>query len=491
MTVTRPAVVLAVLCATDFLVVLDGLIVAVALPAMQDALGIAPSALQWVINAYLLGFGGLLLLGGRLGDLYGRRRILTGGLVLFAAGALAGGLAGSTAVLIAGRAVQGAASALMAPNALALLVEHFREPAERDRALGRWSAVGSLGIPAGALLGGVITAGLGWRWVLLVNVPLALLAAAATRRVLEESRDPGAGRRLDLPGAVLVTAGTTLLILAVVRSEAGARSVLAPLTGGVLLMAAFAAVERRARAPLVPPGTLGAPGRRPALLAGAALPVGLGAVLFLGTLYLQRGLGLAPLETGLAYLALALPVIAASPAAARLSGRYGARPVAVAGLLLQAAGLLLLARAPADGSFAADVLPAFVLVGAGAPIAFVPVTAAIMGKAGEASGLVSGVFNTAQQIGNALALAVLATIVASRAAALEAGGAAPAEALAGGLHAAFLAGAVLAAAACLPALTLGPRAALRTGSSPPAPRRARRSRPDPGRTAAPSRTPPR
>jgi MFS family permease len=249
-----------------------------------------------------------------------------------------------------------------------------------------------------------------------------------------------------------------MIVLAIVRSAAGAAAVLPPLAAGLVLPAGFAAVERRARAPLVPSGTLTAPGRPPALLAGVALPAGLGALLFLGTLYLQRALGFDPLRTGLAYLALTLPVVVASPAAARLTDRWGRRAVAVLGLLVQAGGLLLLARAPAGGGFVADVLPAFLLVGAGAPLAFVPVTAAIMGGAGDASGLVSGVFNTAQQLGNALALAVLATLVATRAEALAGDGLSRTDALTGGLHAGFLAGAVLLAAACLPALRLAPRA---------------------------------
>jgi EmrB/QacA subfamily drug resistance transporter len=444
-------VLLAALCAADFLVVADGLIVAVALPAMQDALAIASSELQWVLNAYLLCFGGFLLLGGRLGDLFGRRRVLVVGLWLFALGAVVGGLAGSAWLLIAGRALQGVGAALMAPCALALLAASFPSGAQRDRALARWSAVGSLGIPAGALLGGVLTAALSWRWVLLINGPLALAAAAATLWAVPESRDERAARRLDVPGALLVTAGVGALIFGIVRSTDDGALGPGAIIAGLLLLAAFVLTERRSDAPLVPPGTLRAAGRLPAALAGAVLPIGLGAVLFLGTLYLQRVLAFDALETGLAYLALSLPVLAGSPAASRLSARTGRRRAAVLGLLLQAGGLFLLTRADASASFLIDVLPAFVLVGVGAPIAFVPVTASAMADAGRQSGLISGVFNTAQQIGNAVGLAALATLSATHADTLLGQGLTRPDALAGGYHAGFLLGAAFLVAACLPA----------------------------------------
>ncbi|HEY6745169.1 MAG TPA: MFS transporter [Mycobacteriales bacterium] len=446
---------LAVLCAADFLVVLDGLIVAVALPTMQRALGIAPASLQWVVNAYVLCFGGFLLLGGRLSDLYGRRRVLILGLVVFAAGALAAGLAWSVPVLVAGRAVQGLGAGLMAPAALALLVATFAEGAARNRALGFWSAAGSIGIPAGALLGGVLTASLGWRWVLLVNVPAALLAAVGTVWCVPESADGAAPRRLDIPGAALSVGGIALVIFSITRIErATASAVLAPLAAGVLLLVAFVIVEHRAPAPLVPLPVLRAPGLLSANLVGATLPVGLGALLFLATLYLQRVLGLGALQTGLAYLALALPVIAASPAASGLVARLGPRVVAVLGLLLQAGGLALLARVPVHGAVATDVLPGFLLVGIGAPLAFIPTTAAAMASAGTRSGLVSGVFNTAQQLGNAVALAAVATLAAARTDALLDQGTSEPSALSHGYAAGFLLAAGIAFAGAAAALRL-------------------------------------
>jgi EmrB/QacA subfamily drug resistance transporter len=449
----------AVLCAADFLVVMDGLIVAVALPSIQDTFGFATGELQWVVSAYVLCFGGFLLLGGRLGDLYGRRRILLLGLVIFAAGALLAGLAWNGPVLVVGRAVQGLGAALMAPTALALLTATFNEGPQRTRALGWWSAAGSLGIPVGALLGGVLTAALGWRWVLLINVPAAVLAAAGTWRAVPESYDRTRPRRLDAPGAVLITAGLALLIFAIVQAEYFtspdfAWRILPPLFAGVLLLSVFVAVERRAPAPLIPLRILRVPGLLAANLVGAALPVGLGALLFLATLYLQRILGFAPLHTGLAYLALAAPVVAASPVASWLVTRVGGRTVAGAGFLLQAVGLVLLARAPSSGAFLTDVLPAFVLVGSGAPLAFVPTTAAAMSALQHETGLASGVFNTFQQIGNALVLAVLATLAATWTGVLLDHGAAQDPALTGGYQAGFLLAAAITAASAAAAYKL-------------------------------------
>ena len=406
------------LCAADFLVVLDGLIVAVALPAIQDDLAISTGTLQWVVTAYLLPFGGLLLLGGRLGDLFGRRRVLLVGLTLFGIGALMAGLAWAPAALFAGRAVQGSGAAMMAPTALALLGATFSAGSSRNRALGLWSAAGSIGIPAGALLGGVLTASFGWRAVLLVSVPAAVGAAVATRWVVPESADPDAPRGLDLPGAALVTGAVTLLVFGVVNVEhiddpiqMIVRSGV-PVVAAVTLLAGLVAVERQSRNPLIPPDTFALPGLTRANVAGAALPVGLGAVLFLGTLQMQRLLGLDPLQTGLAYLVITVPIIAASPLAARLTTRLGRARVAVAGYLLQSAGLALLSRIDA-GAAVSSLATGFVLVGIGAPLAFVPVTAAALDAPEERSGLASGVFNTVQQVGNALALAVIATLTAA------------------------------------------------------------------------------
>jgi EmrB/QacA subfamily drug resistance transporter len=465
---SRLRLVLAVLCAADFLVVLDGLVVAVALPAMQQALAISVGSLQWVITTYALCFGGLLLLSGRLGDLYGRRRVLVVGLLLFAAGSLLAGLAWMPLALFGGRALQGIGAAAMTPTALSLLTVAFSDPAARARAYGVWSAVSSAGIPAGALLGGVLTATAGWRWVLLVNVPAALVAAAVTRAVVDESapaeRPPG----LDWAGAVLVTAGLAAVIAGITQAEhahtAGALlgRVLTPVVLGLMLLSAFVVVERRTSAPLVPLDQLRAPGLLSVNLVGLVLPVGLGTGLFLGTLYLQLVVGLNPLYTGLAYLALALPCIIASPLASRLTLRLGRRATATAGLLLQAAGLLLLARVTATTGNLANVLPGFVLIGLGAPTAFVPTTATAMDSPNGDTGLASGLFNTSQQLGNALALAAIATLAATW---TPHPASASASHPAAGYAAGFLLAAGITLAALIPAVRLSMATAAREPST--------------------------
>ena len=462
---SRLRLVLAVLCAADFLVVLDGLVVAVALPAMQQALAIPAGSLQWVITAYALCFGGFLLLGGRLGDLYGRRRVLVVGLLLFAAGSLLAGLAWTPLALFGGRAVQGLGAAAMTPTALALLTIAFTDPAARAQAFGVWSAVSSAGIPAGALLGGVLTATVGWRWVLLVNVPAALVAAALTRAVVDESAAAERPRRLDWIGAVLVTAGLAAIIAGITQAEhthtGGALlgRVVAPVVLGLTLLSVFVVVERQTAAPLVRLEQLRAPGLLSANLVGLVLPVGLGAGLFLGTFYLQQVVGLDPLLTGLAYLALAVPCIIASPLASRLTLRLGRGATATAGLLLQTAGLILLARVTATTGTLANVLPGLVLIGLGAPTAFVPTTATAMDSPNGDTGLASGFFNTSQQLGNALALAAIATLAATWTAHT-------ASASASHPAAGYAAGFLLAAGITLAGLIPAVRLSAATASSP-------------------------
>ena len=495
------ALALAAISTADFLVVMEGFIVAVALPSVQRDLGLDQAGLQWVFTAYALTFGGFLLLGGRLGDLYGRRRVLVCGLMCFAVGSTLAGTASTGPTLIGGRAVQGLGAAAMTPSALALLAARFPAGRARNIALAVWSAVGSIGIPAGALIGGIVTETVGWRWVLLINVPAALVAAALARAVLADSRDPAVvGRdgaaRLDVTGAVLVTTGLALLIAAVTSSEQLAATYIdatagrtlstimlrlaAPLLLAAALLVGFVVVERRldqrAAAPLVPLSALRTPGLIAADVTAAALPVGLGALLFLGTQFLQQVLGFTPWHTAMAYLTLALPTVAASPVAAALLRRLARRRVAVGGLLLQAAGLLWLcftmtvtASAPSGGltsrTFIAGVLPAFLLVGAGAPIAFVPVTGAAVDDAGPAGGVASGLFNAAQQVGNALAIALMAAATAVGSTLMssspEAGTATQA-----GLRSGLIVATALCVMAILPAHRLSRDATVRPASSP-------------------------
>lgn len=420
---TAGVLALVALAATDFLAVLDGLLVAVALPEIQQALGFSQAGLGWVVTAYVLVFAGCLLLGGRVADLYGRRRVLLAGYALFAVGGLVGGLATTPHTLVAGRALQGLGAAAMTPAGLALLTVAFPAGPARNRALGVWAAAGSVGIPAGALLGGLISSAFGWRWVLLVNAPAAVLAALLALASLPESRAEATTRRLDVPGAVTGTAGLASLILAITQLEplarghagvlgAGPASVLLPLAVGAALLASFVVIERRAPNPLLPARVFRGPGVVRANIAAVGLPVGLGAMMFIATQYLQQIRGYTPWQTGLTYLALALAVVAASPVAARLTTHLGRRRTAALGFTLQAAGLLLLTTTTTDSSIWTTVIPAFALTGAGAPIAYIPVTAAAVDDAGDDSGLASGLFNTTQQVANAVILAALATAVA-------------------------------------------------------------------------------
>jgi EmrB/QacA subfamily drug resistance transporter len=460
------ALALLALAATDFLSVLDGLLVAVALPDIQRALGFTQNGLGWVITAYVLVFAGCLLLGGRVADLYGRRRVLLIGYGFFAAGSLVAGLAATPGMLVAGRAVQGLGAAAMTPAGLSLLTVAFPDGPARNRALGIWAAAGSVGIPAGALLGGLITSSLGWRWVLLVNAPAALAAALLAAYTLPESRAQVATRRLDVPGAITGTAGLACLILAITQLEPlvhggpgvlgqGVSSILVPVTAAAALLTGFVAVERRAPHPLLPARLLTAPGVLSANAAAAGLPVGLGAMMFIATQYLQQIHGFTPWETGLTYLALALPVMAGSPLAARLVTLLGRRRTAELGFALQAGGLLLLTLTTADSSIWTTIVPAFILTGAGAPIAYIPITAAAIDDVGDDSGLASGLFNTTQQVANAVALAGIATAVALGSTIDTVPAATPAGApTITGLHAGFLAAAVMLAAAAAAALRL-------------------------------------
>jgi EmrB/QacA subfamily drug resistance transporter len=421
----RQRVALAVLCAADVLVMIDGMVVAVALPAIRRDLGFSAAGLQWVVTAYTLALGSFLLVGGRAADLYGRRRTLVAGLLVFSAGSLAAGLAPEAAALLAARAVQGVGAALAVPAALALVAATFREGAERDRAIGLMAVMIDVGMVAGLVLGGVVTALLGWPWVFYLVVGPGLAAAALVPRALEESRDESAPRRLDVPGAALVAGGCGLLVLAVVQTEHHgllALAALGPLAGSAALLAAFVAVERRVAAPIVRLGILRVRSLATANLAVVANAGGFGGMTFLSTLYLQGERGLTALETGLAFLPLAASAGLGGLAAARLVARFGARRVATASLLVTTAGFAVLSL----GGVVA-VLAGFAVTGFAFASAFVPLAACGLAGAREGEkGLASGLFQTSTHLGGAIVLAVLAAIAA-----------------AGGFAPAYLAGAVL------------------------------------------------
>jgi MFS family permease len=397
---------LALLCVAQFVVVLDVTIVAIALPAIGADLGISTTALQWVISVYTLTFGGLLMLAGRAADLYGRRRAFRAGLTLFAIASLACALAPSAPALVAARAAQGAGAALVAPAALALLVATEPEGAARTRALAVWTAAAAGGGASGWVLGGAITGGLGWEWVFAVNVPVGLAGAVLASRLLPESREPGAAR-LDVPGALALTAGVGGVLFGLSRGEAdglAAVTTLGPFAAGLALLAVFAAIQRRAPAPLVPPAAMRAPGLRRAVFAALALTGATTPAMFLCVLRVQRDSGLAPAEAGLLFAPLNLAVIAGSFAGPRVTRRIGEPPAMAGGLLVVAAGAALLAAggAPETGG----LLAAFALMGGGLGVASVASTAAGT-RGAERPGLASGLLNTAAQLGSALGLALL------------------------------------------------------------------------------------
>jgi EmrB/QacA subfamily drug resistance transporter len=440
---------LVLLCSAQFMVVLDASIVNVALPTIGKALSFSQENLSWVVNAYVLTFGGFLLLGGRLADLLGRRRMFMAGLVLFALASLAGGFAGSEGALISARAVQGLGGALLSPAALSIITTTFRDGAERNRALGVWGAVAGSGGAAGVLLGGVLTEYAGWEWVLWVNVPIGIAAAAITPSLVRETRSESATRSFDVAGAVSVTAGLSTLVYALVDAEDagwGSGQTLGLLALAAFLIAAFVAIERRSRAPLVPFSIFRLRTLTGANVVGLLTGASLFAMFFFISLYMQQVLGYSAIRAGLSYLPLALTIILSAGFASQLVTKVGFKPVLAAGMLLVSAGLVWFGQVSAGGGFATDILGPSLLAAAGLGLAFVPQTiAAVSGVADHEAGLASGLINTSQQVGGALGLAVLATVANSRTDNLLAsGGAGRAEALSKGFQAAFLAGAAIA-----------------------------------------------
>jgi EmrB/QacA subfamily drug resistance transporter len=445
----RRWIALILLCAAQFVVVLDASIVNVALPSIGRALHFSEQHLQWVVNAYVLVFGGFLLLGGRMADLLGRRRVFMGGLVLFALASLAGGLATSEGFLIAARAVQGLGAAILSPAALSIVTTTFAEGSERNRALGIWGAVAGSGGAAGVLLGGVLTDSLGWEWVFFVNTPIALLAAFLTPRLIDESREEERVRNFDAAGAVTVTAGLSMFVYAMVDAPNagwGSTQTIALIALSVALLIAFVVIETRSRAPLVPFRILRLPNITGANVTGLLIGASLFSMFFFVSLYMQQVLHYSPLKSGFSYLPLALTIIVSAGVASQLVSKFGFKPILVGGLGLIAIGLLLFSRVPVDGTFAADVLPASLVAAAGLGFSFVPVTiAAVTGMRDEDAGLASGLINTSQQIGGALGLAILSTISISRTddVMAQAHGARDSlpRALTEGFHSAFTAGA--------------------------------------------------
>ena len=441
-----------VLCAGVLMIVLDVTVVNVALPSIQDDLGFSDEGLAWVVNAYLITFGGFLLLGGRLGDLFGHQRLFLFGIALFTAASAACGLATSEELLVGARAVQGLGAAVVSAVALSLMMTLFTEPAERAKAMGIFGFVASGGGSIGVLLGGVLTDVLNWHWIFLVNVPVGIVVVVLTVILIPAARVPVAAQRLDIAGAVTVTASLMLAVFAIVNGNGVGwmtGRTLGLLAAAGALLAVFVAIEARVTSPLVPLRLFRLRNIAVSNVVGVLWAGAMFAWFFLSALYLQLVLGYSPLEVGLAFLPGNLVMGALSIGlSAKLVMRFGIRPPLAVGLSIAALGLLLFARAPVDGNFVVDVLPAMILLGLGAGMAFNPVLLAAMSDVEpKEAGLASGVVNTSFMMGGALGLAVLASLAASRTDNLLASGDGELEALTGGYHAAFLVGALFAVAA--------------------------------------------
>ena len=451
---------LVLLCAVQFLDIADSAIVNVALPSIQHSLGFSQQNLQWVASGYILTYGGFLLLGGRLGDLLGRRRLLLTGLAVFAVSSLTAGLANSAGLLVAARLVQGIGAALMAPAALSELTTSFREGKDRNTALGFWGAVSGMAAAAGVFLGGVISQGPGWRWVFFVNPPVCVMVAAGALALLARDRGARAGRMaFDSQGAVLATGGMLLLVYGLVRAPVagwGSLQTILTLTGSAVLLIAFARNELRSRNPLVPFAILRVRGLVAADLTQLIAFTGFFSMFFYATLYMQEILHYSPVKAGAAYLPITAGFAVAGGMASQLVTRAGTRPVVVAGCLIAAAGIYYVSRVPLHGSYVSDLLPGFVVMSLGAGSVFVSVTAAAnAGVPSDKAGLAAGLLNSSQQIGSALGLAILSVVAITRTDHLIAARVPDLVASDAGYHRALLTGSILMAAAAVLALRIG------------------------------------
>src|SRR5215471_15322683 len=454
------AITLVLLCAVQFLDIADSAIVNVALPSIQRDLNFSQQNLQWVASGYILTYGGFLLLGGRLGDLLGRRRMLLTGLAVFAVSSLTAGLANSAGLLVAARLVQGIGAAFMAPAALSELTISFREGKDRNTALGVWGAISGMAAAAGVFLGGVISQGPGWRWVFFVNPPVCVMVAAGALALL--ARDRGGmtkGTAFDSQGAVLVTGGMLLLVYSFVRAPIagwGSLQTIFTLSGSAILLIAFAVNELRSRYPLVPFAILRVKGLVAADLTQLIAFTGFFSMFFYATLYMQEILHYSPLKAGAAYLPITAGFAVAGGMASQLVTRLGTRPVVVAGCLIAGAGIYWVSRVPLHGSYVSDLLPGFLVMSLGAGSVFVSVTAAAnAGVPGDKAGLAAGLFNASQQVGSALGLAILSVVAITRTNELIAAKVPPVIGLDAGYHRALLVGSLLMAAAALIALRIG------------------------------------
>ena len=446
-----------VLCLGDLMIVVDMTIVNVALPSIRDSLGFTETSLSWVVNAYLLTFGGFLLLGGRLGDLFGQRRLFLSGITLFTVASIACGLSTSKGMLISARAVQGVGGAVVSAVALSLIMGLFTEVGDRTKAMGVFGFCMAGGGSVGVLLGGVLTGSLSWHWIFWVNVPVGIAVTALAVRLLPATPGRAGGGRLDLAGAVTVTASLMIAVYAIVNGNGNgwlSAETIGLLAASVVLLAGFLLIEMRVSAPLMPLGLFRLRNIWASNVIGVLWAAGMFAFFFLSAQYLQYVLGYSPLRVGLAFLPANVIMGAFSLGiSAKLVMRYGIKPPLFVGFLVAAAGLLLFVRAPVGGSFAMDVLPSMILLGVGGGMAFNPVLLAAMSDVKpEESGLASGVVNTAFMMGGALGLAILTSLADWRTNQL--GGASDLSALTSGYHLAFALGGLFTIAAAVIGATL-------------------------------------
>jgi EmrB/QacA subfamily drug resistance transporter len=459
----NPWLVLSLVCLAQFMVILDATIVNVALPSIQRDLNIAEGDLQWIVNAYTLTFGGFLLLGGRAGDLLGRKKVFLTGVVVFTGASLLCGLADSSTTLILARGLQGFGAALISPAALSIITTTFEEGPRRNKAMGVWAAIATGGAAAGLLAGGVLVEFLSWPWIFFVNVPVGIGAGLLALRFVPESRDAG-HETYDIPGAVTVTAGLISLVYGIVSTEQngwGSPETLGFLALAVVLLTAFIVIERRSPEPLVRLSIFNVRTLRAANMVMLVVASGLFAMFFFNTLYIQRVLGFSPLEAGLAFIPFTIGIGIGAGLSQPLMRSIGLRTTAAIGLALGSVGMLALLTIDRDGSYLTDVLPMMVPLSIGMGLTFVPVTLlATSGLQADVAGLASGLFNTSQQIGGALGLAILSTIAVNRTdGALSGVPGAPnpiqlGDALVTGFKGAFFGGAVLLLAGLVLLLTM-------------------------------------
>ncbi|HEX4305674.1 MAG TPA: MFS transporter [Solirubrobacterales bacterium] len=448
-----PWLVVAIVCVAQAMVVLDATIVNVALPSIQGGLHFSQSSLQWVINMYTLIFGGFMLLGGRAGDLLGRRRVFAAGIVLFSGASLLNGVAQSSEMLIVGRGLQGLGGALLTPAVLSLITTTFADGFDRAKALAIWSAIAAGGGAMGLLLGGVLTDLASWRWIFFVNVPVGVALVFATARFVPEARAQSADRSLDLRGAACVTSGLVVLVFGIIKSNDygwGSGRTIALLAAGVVLLVGFVVLESRSKAPLVRLGIFRTPGLAAADLTLFLNAAAVFATFFFVSLYVQQILGYSPLGAGAAFLPFSAGIATGATVARKLVPKIGVHLVPVIGIALAIVGMLVLTQIPVDGRYVTDLLPGLLPLGLGLGLTFVPITLAGTSEVRpEDSGLASGLLNTAQQVGGSIGLAVLSTLAANRTSSLLKGASAAASASArvSGFHVAFIAGAVLLGAA--------------------------------------------